>query len=138
MVVYEKFIESSFEAVDHSVAEIEAAVKNRFEFLNDKHLFKLKFTLREFLNNAVEHGNQFDPNKKVYCMVHCDDPVLSIEIADEGSGIELFDAIRPRDSEPLLRERHRGYQTIMDMGFNIQIYGNRIKATLVLHKEALL
>ncbi len=135
MIVYERFMPSTFDAVNESVGDIQEVLINKYPNIRRQDLFKIKFMLREILNNAAEHGNQFSVEKRIHCSVHFDFPIISFDISDEGEGIDLYKAIIPKEAEPLLRERHRGYQTIMDMGFNLQIYGSHIRITFILNKE---
>ncbi len=117
MEVYNRRLSSSFVAVDEGVHEILLAIKSQCG-LQDRHsLFKINFMLRELLNNAVEHGNRFDENKVVHCLVTYEPPVLSIAISDQGEGINVEKTI----CSDIKRERQRGYPTLLEMGFSIDI-----------------
>ena len=92
--------------------------------------------LREILNNAVEHGNHFDPHKKVICKIEYRVPVMHFSIKDEGPGINPDDfLLSTHDPKSLLRERNRGHQTIIDMDFDIKINGNEVNIFLNLNQE---
>ena len=138
MLIYEQYLPSTFEAVDVIVEEILKSIKHKFQFMSDRYLFNINFMLREILNNAVEHGNHFDTNKKVFCKVSYDVPLLVFIIKDEGKGINIMDIpTETHDPKTLLRERNRGHKTIIDMDFDILVLGTEVKIILNLNQEVL-
>lgn len=136
MIIFEKKIESSFQAVDDVVYDILKKIKVKFQFMSPRFLFNIDFMLREILNNAVEHGNHFDSRKMVSCIIEYKVPVLSFTIQDEGPGIYPKDLlVVAHDPKSLLRERNRGHQTIIDMDFDIIINENTVNILLNLNQE---
>jgi anti-sigma regulatory factor (Ser/Thr protein kinase) len=126
MIVYNKRIVSSFQSVSDAVHEVIDTLKNR-KIVEDQHkLFKISFMLRELLNNAVEHGNRFDTDKWVRCEVSHVDRVVVFKVTDEGDGILFDDLDLANSSNELLRERHRGYQAIIEMLFKVDIEGTTV------------
>ena len=136
MVVYEKSIASSFQAVDDAVSEILAILVAKWPCLNKKIVFKVNFLLRELLNNAVEHGNKFSLDKKVMCRILHDGNYLILEVKDEGEGIILsnqtFDS---DDADTLLRDRKRGFPLLIEMAYHVDVAGNQVKVILDLDQE---
>jgi serine/threonine-protein kinase RsbW len=52
--------------------------------------FDIELSLREALGNAVVHGNQEDPEKKVHIRVRCGrGKGISIIVADQGKGFDF-------------------------------------------------
>lgn len=138
MLIYEQYLPSTFQDVDQVVEDILKSIKHKFQFMSDRYLFNINFMLREILNNAVEHGNHFDPNKKVFCKVSYDVPLLVFIIKDEGKGINIMDIpTETHDPKTLLRERNRGHKTIVDMDFDILVLGTEVKIILNLNQEVL-
>lgn len=138
MLIYEQYLPSTFQDVDQVVEDILKSIKHKFQFMSDRYLFNINFMLREILNNAVEHGNHFDPNKKVFCKVSYDVPLLVFIIKDEGKGINILDIpTETHDPKTLLRERNRGHKTIVDMDFDILVLGTEVKIILNLNQEVL-
>lgn len=136
MLIFEKKIESSFQAVDDVVEDILKKIKVKFQFISTRFLFNIEFMLREILNNAVEHGNHFDTQKEVSCKIEYNVPVMSFLIKDEGQGIDPNNLqVESHDPKSLLRERNRGHQTIIDMDFDIKIDGNAVTILLNLNQE---
>ena len=78
---------------------------NQFE---DREIFSIKLALEEALVNAIKHGNQMDPNKKVHIQFHVDPERFDIRIVDEGNGFALDDVPDPMAPENLERPCGRG------------------------------
>lgn len=136
MIVFEKTIESSFEAVDELVNLVMEQIENEFTMIDAHQLFKINFMLREILNNAVEHGNHFQLDKDVFLEVVYEEPILAFLIRDEGEGVNKSDIDPDKlDADFLLRERQRGYQTIREMDFDIKVKGNEVTVLLNLNQE---
>ena len=136
MIVFEKTIESSFEAVNELVNLVMDQIENEFTMIDARQLFKINFMLREILNNAVEHGNHFQLDKDVFLEVVYEEPILAFLIKDEGEGVNKSDIDPDKlDADFLLRERQRGYQTIREMDFDIKVKGNEVTVLLNLNQE---
>lgn len=136
MVIFRCELESSFDAVDKTVITATTLIKEKFVFMSERYLFNINFMLREILNNAVEHGNHFDMNKKVICEIEYIVPSLFFKISDEGEGIKPEEILTESyDPKSLLRERNRGHQTIIDMDFDIKLKGTQVIIILNLSQE---
>ena len=137
MILYENTIESSFDHVDRTTREIIGLLREKFQFMDTKYLFNVDFMLREILNNAVEHGNHFSEDKRVKVGVYYQVPTLVFAIEDEGKGFTQEDIpTKSHDPKSLLRERHRGHETLKNMDFDILIKGNKVSILLNLNQEA--
>jgi serine/threonine-protein kinase RsbW len=84
----------------------------------DRNNFDVELALREALVNAIVHGNQEAPDRRVYVSCRCmPDGEVSITIQDEGRGFE-YDAVPdPTSSDNQLRTHGRGIylmRTLMD------------------------
>jgi serine/threonine-protein kinase RsbW len=75
----------------------------------DGNSFEIELALREALVNAILHGNQEDPHKRVYVKCRCmTDGEVSITVEDEGHGFE-YDAVPdPTSPDNRLRTHGRG------------------------------
>jgi serine/threonine-protein kinase RsbW len=71
-------------------------------------IFAIKLALEEALVNAIKHGNQMDPDKKVHVRFAVNDRQFEIHIADEGPGFNPDDVPDPTDPENLERPCGRG------------------------------
>ena len=52
----------------------------------DSHAFAVDLLLREFINNAIMHGNRCDPEKHVHVAMRIGRTWITLRIADEGRG----------------------------------------------------
>lgn len=138
MRIYSGTIASSFQDVNFVVLDIIEIIKLKCDIREKDLLFKISFMLREVMNNAVEHGNHFDEDKKVICIVEYEAPMLIFKIQDQGEGINLKKGPFESADNYLLRERHRGYALIQELNFLIEFDGNQVSVKLNLgqiHKE---
>lgn len=124
MLIYRDEIESTYERVDEVVREIVNRCKNVEELSIKSFLFKLSVILRELLNNAVEHGNQFDPNKHIFCEIRYLKPTIEITVIDEGEGIGFDEGMLLEEDG--LSQRTRGFKMLKKMDFEFQIEGNKV------------
>lgn len=62
----------------------------------------------ELLVNAVEHGNNFDPSKKVIIIIALEDNCTKIYIEDQGKGFNWQEKLRGSSSFDGFQERGRG------------------------------
>jgi serine/threonine-protein kinase RsbW len=68
----------------------------------------IAIALSEAVNNAIEHGNQGDPSKKVHIELEEIDNGIRIVVTDEGGGFDPSEVEDPTDPENLLAESGRG------------------------------
>lgn len=72
----------------------------------------LELMIDEAVTNAMEHGNAWDPSRKVNVSLFEDDRNLCLSIMDEGSGFDF----QSRDSAyPHLKLRGRGLQILSSL-----------------------
>lgn len=88
----------------------------------------LKVALAEALTNAMEHGNQWDPAKKVSVESNISRDQLEVSVRDQGEGFDHRQLCDPTLDVHLLVERGRGVflmNTIMDRVYFNQA-GNQV------------
>ncbi len=93
-----------------AVSEVEAAAE-KFAAeagMDEDESFRLTMAVREAAVNAVLHGNDYDPAKKVTASFENDGKSLIISIADEGKGLDPDTLPDPLAPENLLRGTGRG------------------------------
>jgi serine/threonine-protein kinase RsbW len=93
-----------------SVSEIEAAAE-KFAGqagLDEDEQFRLTMAVREAAVNAVLHGNDYDPAKKISASFENTGKSLVIVIADQGKGLDPDTIPDPTAPENLLRGTGRG------------------------------
>lgn len=129
---YQVSLASCFEEADRTAIKITIHLKAYYQERLDAGLeFNLNFVIRELLNNAVEHGNQFDQEKRIDCKIIYDKKAIILEVTDEGEGIKPLESI-PADfsgaGEPL-QNRQRGLWLAEKLGFTITSVHSTVKAT---------
>ena len=93
-----------------SVGEVEAAAE---KFATDAGFdederFRMAMAVREAAVNAVLHGNEYDPAKKISVSLENTGKSLVIKISDEGKGVDPDTLPDPLAPENLLRGTGRG------------------------------
>lgn len=71
-------------------------------------IFSIKLALEEALVNAIKHGNQMDPDKRVFVIYRITPSRFEIKITDEGDGFNPEDVPDPTAIENLERPCGRG------------------------------
>lgn len=62
----------------------------------------------EAVNNAIQHGNKYDPSKKVYITYEIEGNSLMFTIKDEGPGFDYYNLPDPTAPENLEKPTGRG------------------------------
>lgn len=98
--------------------------------LEDEVFHNLVIVITEGFNNAVKHGNKYDPAKKVQIGIYVKELLaqknltkenltkeyeIDIEIFDEGEGYEIDNVEDPRLPENLLKSGGRGVFLIKEL-----------------------
>ncbi len=93
-----------------SVSEVEAAAERLAEQagIDEEERFRVTMAVREAAVNAVLHGNEYDPTKKITVSLENTGSALVITIADEGKGLNPEAVPDPLAPENLLRGTGRG------------------------------
>ena len=101
--------------------EIEAALQSaRY---GDRDIFSIKLALEEALVNAIKHGNQMDPDKRVTVSYTVAADRFDIRIADEGPGFNPADVPDPTAPENLERPCGRGLLLIRNFMNAVEYHG---------------
>jgi serine/threonine-protein kinase RsbW len=75
-------------------------------------IFSIKLALEEALVNAIKHGNQMDPDKRVTIRYQVAPDRFDVEIIDEGPGFIPDDVPDPTSEENIERPCGRGLHLI--------------------------
>jgi serine/threonine-protein kinase RsbW len=103
-------------------AEIESALQeNGF---NEYDLFNIRLAVEEALVNAMKHGNQLDPDKKVQVSYTITEDQFDIRIVDEGQGFNPEDVPDPTDEGNVDRFCGRGVYIIRNVMDSVAYEGN--------------
>jgi serine/threonine-protein kinase RsbW len=105
-------------------------IKNKFK-LNSEQYYNLLIAVTEAVNNAIIHGNKFNPDKTVMIKVECSESVLEVSVKDQGHGFDYENLQDPLLPENLTKESGRGIFIIKKIAdkveFNCSDKGTEIK-----------
>jgi serine/threonine-protein kinase RsbW len=86
-------------------------------------IFSIKLALEEALVNAIKHGNQMDPDKRVIVNYQVTTNRFDIRITDEGNGFNPDDVPDPTAPENLERPCGRGLLLIRGFMTEVVYHG---------------
>ena len=101
--------------------EIEEALQSNG--YGERDIFSIRLALEEALVNAIKHGNQMDPNKKVNIDYSVNPELFQIRIEDEGPGFVPEEVPDPTDPENLDRPCGRGVFLIKNFMTSVEYQG---------------
>jgi serine/threonine-protein kinase RsbW len=107
------------------VRQVQADIKEALQAhqYDDRDLFSIELALEEALVNAIKHGNQLDPSKRVYVRYEITADRFDIRIEDEGPGFNPCDVPDPTAPENLERPCGRGLLLIRNFMNDVQYHG---------------
>jgi serine/threonine-protein kinase RsbW len=86
-------------------------------------IFAIKLAVEEALVNAIKHGNQLDPDKKVEVSLQITCERFDIRIVDEGPGFNPEEVPDPTAIENIERPCGRGLLLIRGFMTEVQYHG---------------
>jgi serine/threonine-protein kinase RsbW len=86
-------------------------------------IFAIKLAVEEALVNAIKHGNQLDPDKRVEVSFQVTYERFDIRIVDEGPGFNPADVPDPTDPDNIERPCGRGLLLIRGFMNEVTYHG---------------
>jgi serine/threonine-protein kinase RsbW len=86
-------------------------------------IFSIKLALEEALVNAIKHGNQMDPEKRVYITYRVTHQRFDVRITDEGPGFNPADVPDPTDPDNIERACGRGLLLMRGFMTAVEFHG---------------
>jgi len=131
----ERFIK--IESSTNKICEVERFLNFIFEeFEIDKKLYcNIFLSLNEAVNNAIQHGNQFDVNKHVIISFSTDFTRYHFTVEDEGSGFSLDFLKDPTNADNIRNESGRGIFIMKRYSDEIEFLENGKKINLIFIKR---
>jgi serine/threonine-protein kinase RsbW len=102
----ERVIASDLAAARNLQCEIEQAL-TAVQFA-EAEIFAIRMAVEEALVNAIKHGNQMDPDKRVKVVYKVHPDRFDVRITDQGPGFDPCDVPDPTAPENLERPCGRG------------------------------
>jgi len=98
-------------------------------------VFGVRLALEEALVNAIKHGNQMDPSKKVHIECRVNAERIWIRIRDEGQGFDINALPDPTLEENLEKPSGRGVLLMREFMTNVEYNERGNCVTLEKHRE---
>ena len=89
----------------------------------ERDIFSIRLALEEALVNAIKHGNQMDPDKRVFITYAVTPELFEIRIVDEGPGFNPLDVPDPTAPENIERPCGRGLLLIRNFMTSVEYVG---------------
>lgn len=99
-------------------------------------VFSIKLALEEALVNAIKHGNQLDPDKRVFVVYNVTPDRFDIRITDEGAGFNPEDVPDPTAIENLERPCGRGLLLMRGFMTEVEYHGRGNVVSMAKVREA--
>ena len=116
----EKKVHSDISGIKNIVEDI---LLNIRDVINENIFFNTKIILYELIINGVMHGNQEDLNKLVNIKVLINRSCITIEVTDEGTGINYT---HKEAGEFDYSESGRGLMLVEGLSDKFSVDGNRV------------
>jgi serine/threonine-protein kinase RsbW len=103
---------------------------------SDHDIFAIKLALEEALVNAIKHGNQMDPDKRVTIHYRITADRFEIKITDEGAGFNPDDVPDPTDERFIDRPCGRGLLLMRGFMTEVEYHGRGNVVSMAKVREA--
>lgn len=100
--------------------ELLGKIERTFKIDKEK-FYKILIAITEAVINAIQHGNKWDPNKRVFLNISAQKHKINVEVADEGEGFNPLIIQDPRAPENIKKEHGRGIFIIRFFADSVQI-----------------
>lgn len=98
---------------------------------NAQELFVARLVLEEALTNALKHGNQYNPAKRIYITYSVTKESYTVSVEDEGAGFDLYAVPDPTLPENLEKPSGRGLLLMRHYMDTVEFHGT----CMTLHKK---
>jgi serine/threonine-protein kinase RsbW len=101
---------------------------------DDDLIFRVVLLTSEAFTNAIEHGNELDPNREVVLDVELYARSIEVSVQDEGKGFDRSVVDNPLAEENLLNEGGRGLYFIERMADEVHYEEGGRRIRMVFHR----
>ena len=113
-------MESVYLVLDSDRSEVHKVEKllnevNEGVGLGMERLINFQIAVSEAIVNAIVHGNNEDPSKKVHIIINAEDDSIEIKVRDEGEGFDISRLPDPTNDENIMKESGRGIYIIRSL-----------------------
>lgn len=106
--------------------------------LSDDETSTFMLLLSEAVDNAIEHGNQYDAQKNVSVEIEISKTEIVARVSDEGIGFDTEESTskNPLDEENLLNTGGRGIFIIKELSDSLEFLNNGSTLQFKIHRES--
>lgn len=132
-VIFSRTIPSDLAVKATTLDELLRLLGEKGVFADPEEEVRMRLCVDEVLVNAIVHGNESSPAKRVTITIYLDQERVGLRIEDEGPGFDPSDVPDPDDPESLLLEGGRGVLIITSFMDEVKYY-NRGSRVLMVRK----
>lgn len=103
--------------------------------LDDEISANLMLLLSEAVTNAIEHGNELDPNKTADIVVEISDRKVVAMVKDQGKGFQPSEQENPLTEENLLKDGGRGVFLLKELSDEMEYEEDGTRLRFVLNRH---
>lgn len=103
--------------------------------LDDEISGNLMLLLSEAVTNAIEHGNELDPNKTAKIVIEITDNEVVAMVQDEGKGFQHSEQENPLAEENLLKDGGRGVFLLKELSDEMEYLDNGTRLRFLLKRH---
>lgn len=103
--------------------------------LDDEISGNLMLLLSEAVTNAIEHGNELDPNKTAKIVIEITDNEVVAMVQDEGKGFQHSEQENPLTEENLLKDGGRGVFLLKELSDEMEYLDNGTRLRFLLKRH---
>ncbi|MDP4268013.1 MAG: ATP-binding protein [Bacteroidota bacterium] len=124
-----------FESKIENMRSVEKFVDEICDYYNVSSTFfgNIIVAITEAVNNAIKHGNNNNPEKRVTINFEYKPNGLSFTIKDEGNGFNYTNIPDPTDPGSSLEDSHRGIFLMKNLADEIHFYNNGSSVELIFY-----
>ena len=104
--------------------------------INESIIADIAISVSELVNNAIDHGNKKNEEKRVIVTIEKNSEAVSLTVTDEGAGFNPDELDDPLAEENLLKEVGRGIFIVRSLMDKVDIAPSK-KGTIVTFTRAL-
>ena len=78
----------------------------------------------EAVNNAIQHGNKYDPEKMVHISYEIEPDQIAFTVSDEGTGFDYLNLPDPTDPENIEKPTGRGVFLMKNLADKVEFNKN--------------
>ena len=124
-------LESDLSGIERVVEDTETFLAGRIE--DDDLRYRVVLLATEAVTNAIEHGNKFDPEKRVLYRLEVSAKKVEVVVQDQGPGFDPETTDDPRANENLLRDGGRGLLFMQTLADEIRFEDDGRRVCLTFH-----